>query len=241
MSDSTVAAALAVGSWPLGAWRKQRSFDGSGRSPPRASRRPNRTMSLVGTAAAGDGEVFTADHGLAGPKNITAQIYSMVRGFDPVLFSASGSTGGAELVSVFDSLMTYDSESDTFVPRVAQSATPNHDFTEWTVVIRHGVTFGDGTPLTSKDVVAHYERIRDGAFTYTGLVKSTVSAIEAVDDLTVKFTLTKPWARFPWLLASGAGADRELGVAGPAGRQLCHKVPAGAGVGPYIVKRICSG
>src|SRR6478735_1078692 len=153
----------------------------------------------VGTDAAGDGEVCTADH-VGG--TIAGQNYSMVRGFDPVQFQATGSTGGAELVSVFDSLMTYDSESDSFVPRVAESATPNDDFTEWTVVIRDGVTFGDGTPLTSEQVVAHYERIRDGAFPYTGAVKSTISAIEPVDDQTIKFTLTKPWARFPWLLAS---------------------------------------
>jgi len=59
-----------------------------------------------------------------------------------------------------DTLITVSPEGAA-VPRLAESFSPNADATEWTFVIRPGVTFHDGTPLTAEDVAATYRRHSD--------------------------------------------------------------------------------
>src|SRR5688572_22290106 len=46
-------------------------------------------------------------------------------------------------------------------PRLATSWEPNEDGTVWTVQLREGVTFHDGRPMTSADVVATFQRLVD--------------------------------------------------------------------------------
>ena len=68
--------------------------------------------------------------------------------------------------------------------------------------LREGVTFHDGSPLTSADVVASLERILDEA---TGaVVRSNLLSIESItapDDLTVVMTLSAPDATLPAALS----------------------------------------
>jgi peptide/nickel transport system substrate-binding protein len=42
-------------------------------------------------------------------------------------------------------------------PWLAESVTPNDDFTEWTVVVRDGITFHDGTPLDAAAMVQNLQ------------------------------------------------------------------------------------
>lgn len=67
----------------------------------------------------------------------------------------------------------------------------------WTVKLKKNVKFSDGQPLTADDVVFTFDipLSKD----YTGPRKSTFSKIkkvEKVDDYTVKFTLSEPYAPF---------------------------------------------
>lgn len=59
-----------------------------------------------------------------------------------------------------DTLITVSPEG-ALVPRLAESFSSNADATEWTFVIRSGVTFHDGSPLTAEDVAATYRRHSD--------------------------------------------------------------------------------
>ena len=88
--------------------------------------------------------------------------------------------------------------NNTILPDLAASWDANEEATEFTFSLREGVTFHDGTPFTSDDVVATYEAILDpdipaSAASTLGMVQG----VEAVDDLTVKFTLNAPYADFP--------------------------------------------
>ena len=80
---------------------------------------------------------------------------------------------------------------------IAESLTPNEDASAWTLVIKKGVTWNDGTPFTVDDVVFSVELQmnveRLGAhFTYQEWIES----VEKVDDFTMVFHLKKPNVRF---------------------------------------------
>jgi len=48
--------------------------------------------------------------------------------------------------AVFDPLAAYDS-SGKWQPYLAKSLTPSADYKTWTIAMRPGVTFSDGTPV----------------------------------------------------------------------------------------------
>ena len=84
------------------------------------------------------------------------------------------------------------------MPDLAKSWEGSPDATEFTFHLREGVTFHDGTPATSSDVVATYEAILNPDIPSSALsVLNMIDSVEAVDDLTVKFTLSSPFADFP--------------------------------------------
>jgi peptide/nickel transport system substrate-binding protein len=87
-----------------------------------------------------------------------------------------------------------------YVLVLADSITPNADFTTFTVKLKPGIVYSDGTPFTAGDVKTLFE-------TYVLADKSSIkgnlppiTSVEAPDDSTVVFTLGTPVAPFPLLL-----------------------------------------
>ena len=64
-----------------------------------------------------------------------------VDGLNPTA-SALAVSGLTMAQAVFDPLFTFTADGDV-VPYLAESITPNADFTEWTLKLREGVTFHD--------------------------------------------------------------------------------------------------
>src|SRR5690606_7156493 len=58
--------------------------------------------------------------------------------------------------SIYDGLVTFD-ENRQLVPRLAESVTPNADGTVWTIKVREGVSFHDGTPFDAAAVKANLD------------------------------------------------------------------------------------
>lgn len=84
------------------------------------------------------------------------------------------------------------------MPDLAESWEGNPEATEFTFKLREGVTFHDGTPCTSKDVVATYKAILNPDIPASAVsVLDMVETIEAVDDTTVRFKLKTPYADLP--------------------------------------------
>lgn len=87
-------------------------------------------------------------------------------------------------------------------PDLAESWEASEDATQFTYHLREGVTFHDGTPLTADDVVATYEAILNPDIPSSATsVLDMVDSVEALDDLTVRFTLSAPFADLPYSTA----------------------------------------
>lgn len=81
---------------------------------------------------------------------------------------------------------------------LAESYEANDALDEWTVTLREGTEWSDGTPLTAEDVVFTIDLLKEYApqLNWSGAVAQWVEAVEAVDERTIKFTLTESNPRF---------------------------------------------
>ena len=138
--------------------------------------------------------------------------------------------------AVFDTLAVLD-ENDEWVPYLAESFTPNDDFSSWTVVLRDGITFHDGTPLDSEAVRINFETVI--ADPLVGLAVAPFypsvedGAIVIVDELTATFNLLEPNANFPTAVTGQLGM-----VASPKWLEAALEDPtlnqAPVGTGPFV-------
>lgn len=69
----------------------------------------------------------------------------------------------------------------------------SEDKLKWTVTIRDDATFTDGEPLTAEDVAFTYKTTKDSS---TEVDLTMIEKVEATDDKTVVFTLTRPMSTF---------------------------------------------
>lgn len=78
----------------------------------------------------------------------------------------------------------------------------NDDLTVWTFALRPDVTFHDGSACTAADVVASFEAILNPDFASPGRNNvGPIASVEAVDEVSVRFNLTSPYADLPVALA----------------------------------------
>ncbi|MEM9238829.1 MAG: ABC transporter substrate-binding protein [Pseudomonadota bacterium] len=83
-------------------------------------------------------------------------------------------------------------------PDLATSWSANDDGTVWTLELRDGVTFHDGSGFNAADVVYSLERILDPASdSPAASVISMVAGVKALDDMTVELTLDSTFADLP--------------------------------------------
>jgi peptide/nickel transport system substrate-binding protein len=93
------------------------------------------------------------------------------------------------LENVYDTLVQ-PGDDLTMEPALAESWDTSDDLLTWVFSLREGVVFHDGSELTSEDVVASFEHIRDeGA---NGWRLEAIEEFEATDDLTVTMRLNRP-------------------------------------------------
>ncbi len=82
---------------------------------------------------------------------------------------------------------------------LASAWTPNDDGTAWTFTLREGVTWHDGSPLTSADVAATIDRMVEAGAGLDGVVST--GAVETPDDLTAVINLDNPNGNLPVLIS----------------------------------------
>jgi peptide/nickel transport system substrate-binding protein len=105
--------------------------------------------------------------------------------------------------SVFDP-MVVPNEDGGWSPYLLESLTPNDDFTVWTLKVRDGVTFHDGTPLDGAALADNMTRFKNGFLTGAYFSNVDTIAVNATDPLAVDMTMKTPWPSFPQVLLIGA-------------------------------------
>ena len=101
-------------------------------------------------------------------------------------------------------------------PALAQSAAVSEDGLNWTITLRSGARFSDGTPLTASHVAASLNTARGSAL-YGGRL-SAVTGVAAADDGTVAITLSSPNGALPALLDVPIVLEQEGGAPLGTGR-----------------------
>ncbi|SDH76722.1 ABC transporter substrate-binding protein [Alloyangia pacifica] len=116
------------------------------------------------------------------------------------------------LMNVYDGLVRYKDGTLEVEPALATDWTISDDGTEYTFTLREGVSFHDGAPFNAEAVKFNFDRMLDESHPFhdTGpfplaFFFSSVESVEAVDELTVKFTLSEPYAPFLSNLAYPTG------------------------------------
>jgi len=97
---------------------------------------------------------------------------------------------------VFDHLAVRDLKTRKVIPNLAISWKTIDD-TTWEVKLRQGVKFHDGTPFTSKDVKATFDRVLDPVKKMIARGNhAKIKTVEIVDDYTVRFKTDGPYPLF---------------------------------------------
>ncbi|HUP71719.1 MAG TPA: ABC transporter substrate-binding protein [Acidimicrobiales bacterium] len=161
-------------------------------------------------------------------------MFTETTGLDPIVASGKGVAGAIEMAALYDTLMSYDTATGKYEPRVAQSLTSNTDFTIWTLKLRDGIKFGNGDPLTADAVKTSIGRHTAPTSRSTSRsLASNIAKMDVIDTTTLQFTLTSAWAGFPYLLGEKVGMITNQRVIDQLGAETFNLAPKGAGVGPF--------
>ena len=118
---------------------------------------------------------------------------------DPHLEGVAG-FGQAYRQNVYSKLMDM-LPNGSFTPQLAQSMSANKDATLWTIKLKKGITFHDGSELTVDDVIYTFKRILDPA-NKLNAARGNIDMIDPtgmrkVSKYVMTVKLTRPWSDFP--------------------------------------------
>ncbi|WP_336645187.1 ABC transporter substrate-binding protein [Microbacterium sp. USHLN186] len=135
--------------------------------------------------------------------------------------------------NIYEGLVTRTQDNE-IVERLAASYEIAPDGLTYTFTLNDGITFHDGSPLTSADVVASYQTVKSDASVQGNAEFAGVSAISAPDAQTVTITLAQPDQNFLFALTGPAG------LVFKSGDETDMKT-AENGTGPYTLERWSKG
>jgi len=122
-------------------------------------------------------------------------------GWDPT--KNRWATAGTEIgMAVFDPLAAFDVDVKA-QPYLAESFTPNADFTQWTIALRPNVKFHDGTMLTADVLKTIFAAHQASALTSPAV--AALDRVEVTGPLTAVFFMKQAWAAFPSSLTGQLG------------------------------------
>ena len=149
--------------------------------------------------------------------------------FDPAE-TASVITPFMMLYALHDA-MVKPMPGNPMTPSLAESWSVSKDGLAYDFILRKGVKFHNGDPVTAEDVKFSLERYRGGAAT---TLKERVAGVDVVDPLHVRIRLKKPWPDFMTFYgtpATGAAWIVPKRYVERVGEDGFKKAPVGAG--PY--------
>ena len=134
------------------------------------------------------------------------------------------------LCGMYDSLVAFDADMNV-VPCLATEWTQDDELT-WTFKLRDDVVFHNGDPMTASDVVYSIKRVAASA--KNSSLFTALADAEAVDDYTVKFTLSDPAPTFLNNLANTAAAILPEKYMTENGEDIITTAPVGTGAYKFV-------
>ena len=102
--------------------------------------------------------------------------------------------------ALYDPLFVMSKNGRTALPMLALSATPNSNYTVWTLALRHGVRFSNGDPFNADVVVANWAAA--AADPTVGLaIRPIIGKCTKIDNYTVQYNLVIAYSTFPVSMA----------------------------------------
>lgn len=141
---------------------------------------------------------------------------------------ATSTATWAAMYAVFESLAIAGSQEPTL--QLASSVEPNKDASAWTIKLREGATFSDGSPVTAEDVLASLKHVAEKPMHGMAYADVDMAASKATDESTVLLVLTRPRADF---VGSVLGLNSLVYKSGDPSK--------GIGSGPFVVESGDSG
>jgi peptide/nickel transport system substrate-binding protein len=185
----------------------------------------------VATAVAATGLVACAgSEEPSGPRTLTVAVDNLFY-LDPPYTSAFLDCG---MSATYEPLFRKSEVTGEWLPILAESVTVSEDRKTFTLVLREGVTFTDGTPLEAESVAAVLNEIWFDENNYT-LPVNTESGleIEAVDDMTLEISADVPITD---TLPVGIGIPSPTAYLDPEKRATLKDAPIGTG--PYLREEV---
>jgi peptide/nickel transport system substrate-binding protein len=107
--------------------------------------------------------------------------------------------------AVYDTLTRPTDDPNVFAPYLAKDVEPNADNTVWTITLRPGIQFQDGTPVDAAAVKLNIDEWRKGIL--LNFVFENIADVTTLGSDTVVVTMKTPWVDFPaFLYATGRTA-----------------------------------
>jgi ABC-type transport system substrate-binding protein len=197
-------------------------------------------MILLSVSWCGASEAQNEQAQTGSRKTLNVGLYSEFVGFDIAKVRAFPPNMLIVAKAIMEPLFeyVYDGTSDTtgrIEPRLALTFEEAPDRLSAIVHLRSGVKFHDGTTFDAQAVVSHYIRLL-GPSLHLGLAETILKPlerVEAVDPLTVKFVLKRPWPS----LQSALAIDQSMNLIGSP--TALAKDPDGfnrhpVGTGPFV-------
>jgi peptide/nickel transport system substrate-binding protein len=210
----------------------------SGTSAPAGSAGAASTAAPDESTAAAPGQSAAEDTGT--PKQggeITWMVFVAMASLDPKMNDPGGVCCDAgQIYGVYDSLIRVAADG-TITPRLAQSVTPNEDFTTWTIELRPDLHFTDDTPLDATAVQVNMERHKDPNVGSRCIVQASQIASTTVESpTTLSVKLAGPNSQFPILLQGCLGLIASPTALEKYGDQYGSTPDKTVGAGPFTVE-----
>ena len=153
-------------------------------------------------------------------------------GFDEAISST--------LLSLYDNLYRYVGTPSRTIPWLAERYEVSEDAREWTFYLRKDARFHDGSPVTAYAVKYSMDRLleigKGPSSLFSGVIEKGNTVV--IDDHTVKFRLSKPFAPFldviPWLFIVNPKVVEEH-KRDDFGQTWLSEHEAGSG--PFVIKK----
>src|SRR5580658_1189644 len=148
---------------------------------------------LAGAAALAAPRIVRADPA----KTITFVPHADLASLDPVWTTADITRNFS--LAVYDTLYGFDAQFNV-QPQMVAGQTVSSDGREWTLTLRDGLKFHDGSPVLARDCVATIKRYAQ-RYPMGGALMDRTDELSAPSDKEIRFRLKRP---FP-LLTSALG------------------------------------